>query len=116
MSAQRLSEKMAKEHGLTDAFAKKLVLSVLGEIESIAVETGRCQIRGFGTFKLKTFKQRRMHDYSSRTIVILPERTKLVFEHGRDRIGLISGEEVIPIRNPDALLIHKNVDKSPEST
>lgn len=88
MSGKLLCEKLAREHDLPEAFARKILFELLIGIESIVAETGRCQIRGFGTFKLKTFAARRSHDYVSRTIIQIPEKTKLVFEHGQDRAPL----------------------------
>ncbi len=89
MSAIKVCERIAKEHNLPEALVRKLVMGMLTEIEAIALETGRCQIRGFGTFKLKTYAGRRMHDYATRQIITIPQRTKLVFEHGRDRLSLV---------------------------
>lgn len=88
MSGKILCEKISKEYDLPEALAKKLLLDALRTIESIVLETGRCQIRGFGTFKIKKIASRRSHDYVSRTIIQIPEKVKLVFEHGQDRTPL----------------------------
>lgn len=90
MSGQKVCEKIAQEYNLPESYVRKLLLNTLKEIESIAIETGRCQIRGFGTFKLKTYAERRTHDYATKQIITLPARTKLVFEHGRDRSDLVN--------------------------
>jgi nucleoid DNA-binding protein len=85
MSGKRLCEIIAKENGIPESFAKKILLDALSAIELMTLERGRCQIRGFGTFKLKTFAAKLSHDYATRKIIQLPAKTKLVFEHGRDR-------------------------------
>lgn len=55
---------IASRHALPSGLARTLLLEIQHQIKSIAAETGRCQIRGFGTFKFTpspgrqlTFKQ-----------------------------------------------------------
>lgn len=85
MSGKHLWEKLALDNNISEALAKKLLSETFCEIERIVAKTGRCQIRGFGTFKIKTYAARRTHDFQTRTIMELPQKRKLVFEHGRDR-------------------------------
>lgn len=85
MSGTQICKKIAKENNLSEAMARKILFDALMEIENIVSTTGRCQIRGFGTFKLKTYASRRSHDYVTKTIIELPKKIKLVFEHSRER-------------------------------
>lgn len=86
MSGARLYHKVAISNNLPEAFVRKLLFDALFEIEAIVAETGRCQIRGFGTFKLKKMVARQGRDLVRSSIVQIPAKNKLVFEHGRDRI------------------------------
>jgi len=90
MSGKLLSQRLAKRHELPEAFARKLLLDALLEIESMVAETGRCQIRGFGTFKLKTSAAKRTHDYQTRKMIDVPAKTRMVFAHSQDRAQSLS--------------------------
>lgn len=96
MSGKRICIKLTKEFDLPEVLVRKLLMETLTEIEAIVAETGRCQIRGFGTFKLKTFAARRARDFVTSKIIDLPQRRKLVFEHSRERVPLflLKSEEV----------------------
>jgi len=89
MSATDISKKLGAQHSLDPAFVKRLLLDAFAEIESAANAHGRCQIRGFGTFKVRRCAPRPARNLVAGTTVLLPERHKLVFEHACDRKDLI---------------------------
>lgn len=68
---------IASRHALPTTLARTLLLEILHQIKSIAAETGRCQIRGFGTFKFTPSPGR-----------------QLIFEQERERSA---GKNPIPV-------------------
>jgi nucleoid DNA-binding protein len=87
MSGQAIVDKIAVEFNLPTEIVKEILHSAWGQIENIARETGRCQVRGFGVFMLHTSKARVMHDYATRQLTQLQPKTTLKFRQGRDRIS-----------------------------
>lgn len=85
MSATDISKTLADRHNLPQAFVKQLLLEAFAQIETIASASGRCQIRGFGTFKVRHCAARPVRNLIAGTPMMLPERHKLVFDHADDR-------------------------------
>jgi DNA-binding protein HU-beta len=85
MSSERISEKLAEKHGLPPAVLRQILMDALLEIERQALESGRCQIRGFGVFRVRTSAARPARNVATGQAVTAPAQTKLVFHHGRDR-------------------------------
>lgn len=89
MSGRKVSNKLAKAYKLPDEFVYKLMLDILHEIECITVTDGRCQIRGFGTFRLKTSAPRKAFNVVTKEISDLDAKTTIVFDHGQDRKAVL---------------------------
>ena len=85
MSGQRIVEAIALEFDLEPVMAREIFLATIAQIETISQETGSCRIRGFGVFRLDVLKERVIHDYQSKSLVLLPAKKQLTFKQGRDR-------------------------------
>ena len=62
-----------------------MMQDILNEIEFLTTSTGRCQIRGFGTFRIKIQVQKRMHNVQTKKIITIPTKIKMIFLHARDK-------------------------------
>lgn len=89
MSGKIISQNLANAYGLPETLTKQMLMDMLLLIENMAINQGRCQIRGFGTFRIKKSAQRTVLDYKSKSIMSVPEKNKLIFIHARDRKKLL---------------------------
>jgi integration host factor subunit beta len=89
MSLAELSLRIARRHDLPKEVARDLIVDLLGEIESVTTATGRCAIRGFGVFKLKTFAAKPGRNPKTGERVRVPPRRRVVFQYAVDRARLL---------------------------
>ena len=56
MNKSGLMNRLAEEKGLPDSTAKEIVDTVFDDIIQTLIKGDRVEIRGFGSFKMKTYK------------------------------------------------------------
>ncbi len=74
-----LSEEIARKLLTSPREVKKIISIFLDEIVNEVKKGEMVKIAGFGTFRLKLLKRRKIWDLNNRKFVELPERRKLVF-------------------------------------
>lgn len=80
MVKQDLIEKLAEAQYLTTTKSREIV-ECIGEILKDTINGGEdVFLRGFGTFRTKTYKARKGRNVRANTIIDIPERKKVVFK------------------------------------
>lgn len=75
---------VAETSGMTQEKTQQMVEAALAEIQSQLYENGICQLIGFGTFRLRQRKPRRVPDKLSLKPHTVPGHFYVTFTPGRD--------------------------------
>ena len=81
LNRQSLVVEVAKRTGYQSADVKYTVDTVLDVIKENLQAHGDCEFRGFGSFRLKKRKGRKMKNLNG-TMVVVPDRMKVEFRQG----------------------------------
>ena len=84
MTKANIVELIAEKNGMTAKDVKIIVEHLLEEIKSCLSENKHLEIRGFGTFRVKTLKARKARNPKTNTEVSVPAKKKAVFKVSRD--------------------------------
>ncbi|NKJ01311.1 HU family DNA-binding protein [Novosphingobium sp. SG707] len=79
MTITELSEKLAAEHGLTKADARKIIDSILAAVTEAAVQGDEIALNGFGKFKVKATPAREGRNPSTGDTIQIAAARKLGF-------------------------------------
>jgi DNA-binding protein HU-beta len=79
MNNSDLAEKLAADHGLTKADARKAVDSVFAAIAQAAADGGEVSLNGFGKFKVKDSPAREGRNPSTGETIQIAASKKLAF-------------------------------------
>lgn len=93
MSLIRIAKVVADKHDLPAEVVRVMLLDAVREIEQQAMVNGRCAIRGFGVFKRQRFAAKPARNPRTGEAVLVPERTRLVFQQGADRAEALETPE-----------------------
>ena len=92
MTRSELIEKIALEHKLFDADAKRAVITIFEEIITALEQGRRVEMRGFGSFNLKHHAARIGHNPRTGEHVDVPAKTIAAFKTGRGLHQRINAE------------------------
>jgi len=82
MQRKDIAVKIAKECGITDVLAKRIVNDVFKAIIDALITDGRLELRNFGVFSVKERKPRKARNPKTGQEVMLPLRKVIVFKPG----------------------------------
>lgn len=82
-----------KELGFTQAFSKKMVNLYFFHLVEALYEKKRVEIRGFGSFFLKFYKERIALNPRTREVVTIPEKYQLFFKPSKKLLKFIDNIE-----------------------
>jgi integration host factor subunit beta len=81
---RRLAERHPRRLFVKDA--NRFVDALFDEIEAALVRGDRVELRGFGTFTVKTWPARRAHNPKNGAIVDVPKKRHPVFKMGKQML------------------------------
>ena len=90
MNTTELADKIAADHGLTKAEARKFIDSIFSMITDTTARGEDVSIGGFGKFKLKTSAAREGRNPSTGAAIKIPSSKRLTFavaKATRDRLN-----------------------------
>lgn len=80
MGIVELVDKVAADLDVTKVAARNMVDVVLGGIQDLTEDGDKLSIRGFGTFVIKTTKEREGRNPQTGAAIKIPAKTKLTFK------------------------------------
>jgi nucleoid DNA-binding protein len=74
---------IAERAALTQAQTTEVVQMLLESVIETVLEEGRCELRNFGVFEVKSRRPRKARNPRTGETMLLPERQAVVFKPGR---------------------------------
>jgi DNA-binding protein HU-beta len=90
MTKADIVELIAEKTGFTQSEVKMTFEGFLQEVKNCLVEGNTLEIRGFGTFKVKSQKARKARNPKTNAEVHVPARKKAVFKVSKELNGLFN--------------------------
>ena len=91
MNSSQLIDRIASEHGLNRAEAKKMIDSVFAAITEAAVAGNEVSLHGFGKFKVKSTAAREGRNPSTGAAMTIAAGRKLGFVPGKSLKDKLNG-------------------------
>ena len=90
MTKADIIDLIVEKHGFTAKDVRIMVENLLEEVQNCLMEDNHLEIRGFGTFKVKSVKARKARNPKTNQEVQVPARKKAVFKVSRDLNGILN--------------------------
>ena len=92
MNLDQLARSLALRLGISHRLAKALVRAFFEEIAQALIRNERVELRGFGSFSVKTASPRRVKNPRNKREYVVPGRRKVVFKAGSRFVAALNEE------------------------